>query len=273
MTRRTFFLAFAGLAILGIGAGLVWDRLAPGARTANSPTGGSAGDELTVAAAADLRLALDDAARVYGDRTRTRLVISYGSSGQLTQQIENGAPFDLFLSADRGFIDRLSRGGHTVPGTEKLYARGRLVLVLAPKLNRAPAGLADLKGPDIRYVAIANPDHAPYGRAARQALERAGLWDEVRPRIVFGENILQTFQLVQTGQADAGLVALSLVISGGLPYALVSAELHDPIDQGLAVLRQTRNEPRARDFVGFILSPEGQAILKKYGFEPAGGGN
>ncbi|HXF68520.1 MAG TPA: molybdate ABC transporter substrate-binding protein [Thermoflexus sp.] len=227
--------------------------------------------ELTVAAAADLRVAMEELVRVYRDRTGVRITVSYGSSGQLTQQIENGAPFDLFLSADWGYIERLRRGGHTVPETEQLYARGRLALVASPRLPKPPRSLSDLLDPSIRYVAIANPDHAPYGRAARQALEHVGLWEVLRPKIVFGENILQTFQFVQTGQADAGLVALALVRSGDLPWVLIPQEWHQPIDQGLAVLRRTSQESIARDFVAFILSPEGQAILRRYGFEAPGG--
>lgn len=267
-THRTFLvfiLVFVGPALMACRG------LSQGSTGRSSGQGNPDSRELIVAAAADLRIAMEELVRVYQARTGIRVTVSYGSSGQLTQQIENGAPFDIFLSADWGYIDRLRRGGHTVPGTEGLYARGRLALVASPKFPKALRSLSDLQDEAIRYVAIANPDHAPYGRAARQALERAGLWEALRPKIVFGDNILQTFQFVQTGQADAGLVALALVITGDEPYLLIPQELHAPIDQGLAVLRRTQHESIARDFVAFVLSDEGQAILRRYGFESPGG--
>lgn len=262
---RWVAILFAGLALVAC------QRLSRDLGSTPGREGNPNRGELTVAAAADLRVAMEELVRVYRDRTGIRITVSYGSSGQLTQQIENGAPFDLFLSADWGYIERLRRGGHTLPGTEQLYARGRLALVASPRLPKPPRSLSDLQDPSIRYVAIANPDHAPYGRAARQALEHLGLWEALRPKIVFGENILQTFQFVQTGQADAGLVALALVQSGDMPWVLIPQEWHQPIDQGLAVLRRTSQESIARDFVAFILSPEGQEILRRYGFESPGG--
>lgn len=228
------------------------------------------GRELVVAAAADLRTAMEELARIYQSRTGIRVIVSYGSSGQLTQQIENGAPFDVFLSADWRYIERLRRGGHTVPGTEQRYARGRLALVTSPKFPRTLRSLSDLQDPAVRHLAIANPNHAPYGQAARQALERAGLWEALQPKIVLGENILQTFQFVQTGQAEAGLVALALALPGDVPWVLVPQELYEPIDQGLTVLRRTSQEVIARDFVAFILGAEGQEVLRRYGFEPLG---
>lgn len=227
-----------------------------------------AGEPLRVAAAADLRVALGEIARVYEARAGAKVVLTFGSTGQLTQQIENGAPFDVFLAANEGFIGRLRQGGHTLAGTEQRYARGRLALVTGRQLGRRLTGLAELRDPAIRHVAIANPEHAPYGMAAQQALEASGLWEALRPKLVYGENIQQTMQYVQSGQAEAGLVALALAIPADLPWVLIPQELHQPLDQALAVMRRTRQEAAARAFVDLVLGADGQAILQQYGFEP-----
>jgi molybdate transport system substrate-binding protein len=251
-----------GIALVGFLAVGLADRL----------TTQAAREPLRVAAAADLRLALSEIARVYEARTGTKVVLSFGSTGQLTQQIENGAPFDVFLAANEAFIERLRQGGQTAAGTERRYARGRLALVAAPQLGRKLERLTDLEDPSIRYVAIANPAHAPYGLAARQALEASGLWETLRPKLVYGENIQQTMQYVQSGQADAGLVALALAQPSDLPWTLVPQELHQPLDQALAVMAHSRQKAEARAFTDFVLGPDGQAILERYGFEPPGGG-
>jgi molybdate transport system substrate-binding protein len=223
---------------------------------------------IQVAAAADLRLALSEIARLYQERTGREATLTFGSTGQLTQQIEQGAPFDLFLAANDAFIERLQRGGHTMPGTEIRYARGRLALVTSPNLRPPVTELRDLTAPAIRYIAIANPDHAPYGVAAQDALEALGLWGTLRPRLVYGENVQQAMQYVLTGQADAGIVAIALAIPSPLQWTLVPQELHRPLDQALAILRRTRQEAEARAFVDLVMSAEGQAILGRYGFEP-----
>ncbi len=232
---------------------------------------GSTAPSLQVAAAADLRPALTEIAQAFEARAGTKVVLSFGSTGQLTQQIENGAPFDVFLAANEAFIERLRQNGHTLAGTERRYARGRLVLVSAPQRGRPLEDLAALGAPAIRYVAIANPEHAPYGQAAREALEAQGLWESLRPKLVYGENIQQAMQYVQSGQADAGLVALALALPSDLPWTLVPQELHQPLDQALAVLRRTHQEAAARAFADFVLGPEAQAILERYGFESPGG--
>lgn len=231
----------------------------------------AAGEPLRVAAAADLRLALGEIARVYEARTGGKVVLTFGSTGQLTQQIEHGAPFDVFLAANEGFIERLRQGGHTLAGTERRYARGRLALVTAQQVGRTLGRLAALQDPSIRHVAIANPEHAPYGLAAQQALEASGLWEALRPKLVYGENIQQTMQYVQSGQAEAGLVALALAQPADLPWVLIPQELHRPLDQALAIVERTRQEAAARAFVDLVLGPDGQAILRQYGFEPPEG--
>ncbi len=255
------------LALVALSLGLLFGCSGPGTGPAGPvPAPDQGSPELTVAVAANFRPAMAEIIKAFEARTGAKITASYGSSGNFAQQIENGAPFDVFISADRGFVDRLSRGGHTVPGTERVYARGRLVLAAAPRLGRA-VPLEGLKAADIRYVALANPQVAPYGRAAQQVLERTGLWDEVRPKLVFGENIEQAFQYVRTRQADAGFVALSQVVGTDIPHVVVPQELHEPLDQALAVLRRSRNERLARQLVDFILGPEGQQLIRKYGFE------
>ncbi len=280
-------LAIGGAIVVGIfvvgllGQGLV----ARGGLGVNSGTPGmptnsavqgspeSAKETLQVAAAANLRSALGEIVDSFERRTGVKVVVTYGSSGQLTQQIENGAPFDVFMSADEAFVDRLRLGGHTMPGTEHPYARGRLVLVTAPSLARKLSGVSDLTDADVRYIAVAKPELAPYGRAAQEALQASGLWDRFQTKVVYAQNIEQAMTYVQSGQADAGFVALSLAIGSNLPWVLVPQELHRPIYQALTVVRGTTHEGAAKAFVSFVLSDEGQDILRRYGYEsPRGEG-
>lgn len=226
--------------------------------------------ELQVAAASDLRAALEEIAALYEERTGQRVVLTFGSTGQLTQQIENGAPFDVFLAANVAYVERLRQQGLTLAGSERRYARGRLALVASPHLGRTLERLEDLADASIRHVAIANPDHAPYGLAARQALERAGLWAAVAPKLVYGENVQQALQFVQQGSADAGLVALPLVQRTTLAWVPVDGGLHQPLDQALAVLARAPRADAAQAFAAFVVGPEGQRVLRSYGFEPPG---
>ena len=226
---------------------------------------------LVIFAASDLQLALGEISNAFAAAGHPKPTISFGSTGTLAQQIENGAPADVFFAADEGYIAGLERKGLVAPGTRQLYAVGRLVLVERTGLTPVTT-LADLARPDIRRIAIANPDHAPYGRAARDALQRAGLWASLQPRVILGENISQTFQFVQTGNADAGIVALSLVIAGGMRSSLVDATLHDPIAQAAAVMARTRQPEAARALIAFVNGPAGRPIMKKYGFALPGEG-
>ncbi len=231
---------------------------------------GARPNSLRIAAAADLRFALDDVVqqytRLHGD---LKIAPVYGSSGLFYAQLLNHAPFDMFLSADLQFPRKLADQGLTVPGSEFTYATGRLVIWSAnPALDLAHRGLEVLTGPEVRHVAIANPSHAPYGRAAEAALRSTGLYDRVKGKLVMGENITQAFQMVQSGAADAGLVALSLAIAPGAggQYAEVPAGAYPRIQQGGAILKWSAHVPAARQFREFLISPEGRAILKRYGF-------
>lgn len=228
--------------------------------------------ELLVFAASDLQFALAELSIAFAATGHKKPTISYGSTGTLSQQIENGAPADLFFAADESYLVDLEQKGLVPTGTRQLYAIGRIVLVERAGLP-AVTTLADLARSDIRRIAIANPDHAPYGRAARDAMMRAGLWSTFQPRLVLGENISQTFQFVATGNADAGVVALSLAIgTPGTRYTVIDAALHQPIAQSAGVLARTRQPVTAREFLAFVNGGPGRPIMKKYGFALPGEG-
>ncbi len=235
-------------------------------KTKSPATSTASPDELTVAAASDLTPAFEELGREFESTTKTKIVFVFGSTGMLTRQIENGAPFDLFAAANVSYIDELDQKGLIIPDSKAIYARGRITLWTA---NESPVrfqGIADLARPEIQRIAIANPDHAPYGLAAKQALQSAGVWDRVQPKVVYGDNIRQTLQYAQTGNVEVAIVALSLSINSNGRWTLIPEELHQPIDQGLAIMKTTKNEPAARAFAAFISSPQGKAIMKKYGF-------
>ena len=231
-----------------------------------SPATPASGGELTVAAAADLTPAFEELGREFEKTTKTKVVFVFGSTGMLTRQIENGAPFDLFASANVSYVDELDQKGLIIPDTKAIYARGRITLWTTSESPLRLQGVADLARPEVQRVAIANPDHAPYGLAAKQALQSAGVWERVQPKLVYGDNIRQTLQYAATGNVEVAIVALSLSIQSNGRWTLITEELHQPIDQGLAVIKGTRNEPAARAFATFISSPQGKAIMKKYGF-------
>ena len=228
---------------------------------------------VTVAAAADLRLALDQIAAAFEKAQGATVRITYGSSGNLARQIAQGAPFELFLSADEALAQRLIDSGHaTAPGA--LYGIGRLALI-ARKASaiEAEAGLATipaaLTGGAITRFAIANPEHAPYGARAREALQNFGVWDQLQGRLVLAENVAQAAQFVATGAADAGMTALPLVKVGDalatLRFSVVPVEYHTPLRQRMVLAKQAGAPARA--LYAFIASPGAQAILRTFGFE------
>lgn len=221
---------------------------------------------LTVAAASDLTPAFEEIGREFESATKTKVVFVFGSTGLLTRQIENGAPVDLFAAANVSYIDQLDQKGLIVPDTKAIYARGRITLWTPDESPLRLQSIADLARPEVTRIAIANPDHAPYGLAAKQALESAGIWGRVQPKLVYGDNIRQTLQYAQTGNVEVAIVALSLSVQGNGRWTLIPEELHQPIDQALAVIKSTKNEEAARAFAAFISSPQGKAIMKKYGF-------
>lgn len=220
---------------------------------------------LKVAAAADLTLAFQEIGKRFEAKTGTPVVFSFGSTGQLAEQIENGAPFDVFAAANVQAIEKLTKEKLVVPQTVHVYALGRIVI--ATKTKGAVQTLNDLLKDDIKKIAIANPDHAPYGVAAKQALQKAGIWEQVKPKIVYGKNIADTLAYVESGNAEAGIVALSLVkTSRSFHFQLINEAMHEPIQQAVAVMKATKHREEAKQFVAFLNSSEGRKIMKKYGF-------
>ena len=222
--------------------------------------------ELTVGAAADLTNAFEELGRQFESSHKVKVVFVFGSTGLLTQQIENGAPIDVFAAANVAYVDQLEQKGLIVAGTKAIYARGRITLWTTADSPLKIERVADLMRPEVKRIAIANPDHAPYGLAAQQALQSAGIWDALKPKLVYGDNIRQTLQYAETGNVEVAIVALSLSQQSTGRWTLIPEELYQPIDQGLAVIKSTRNEAASREFANFVTGPEGKAILEKYGF-------
>jgi len=241
--------------------------LAPSARAAG---------KVSVAAAANLVYALDaldaEFARIAPD---VAVTTATGASGGLVAQIENGAPFDVFLSADLDYPKALVAAGHADAQRVTCFATGRLVLWTTNPAVILTSVAATVRDPAVQKLAIANLDTAPYGRAARQALEKLGAWIDARPKLVVGENITQTAQFVETGNADAGFVALSLVLSPKLKdrgrWLEVPATLHAPLDQGAVLTTRGAANPAARRYLAFLASPAAQKILRDFGYGVPGG--
>jgi len=238
-------------------------------------------DTLTVAAAADLKFALEDCLAAFRkDNPGIEVKVSYGSSGNFCTQIANGAPFDLFLSADKKYPESLIVGGHAVADSLFPYALGRLV-VWVPKdslIDVAKLGIASLKNPAAKKVAIANPEHAPYGQAAVAAMKSLGVYDDVKAKLVLGDNISQTAQFVESGAADIGVIALSLAIAPVMAekgkYWEVPLSAFPQMIQAGVVTSQATNPAAARKLEDFLKSDAGKEILQKFGFLlPVGNNN
>lgn len=232
----------------------------------------AAADAPLVAGAADLQFALAEIAARFRAETGRELRLSLGSSGNITRQIEQGAPVEMFLSADEAFVFRLAEGGHA-RDRGVLYAVGRIVLFTPPGSPlRATDGMATiaaaLEAGQLRRFAIANPEHAPYGRAAEQALRAAGLWERIRPHLVLGENVAQAAQFALAGGSQGGIVAYSLVLAPALQgrgtFQLLPEELHGPLRQRMVLTR--RAGPAAEQFFAFMQGPAARAIMRRYGF-------
>jgi len=230
------------------------------------------GREIRVAAAADMKFAMEELSGKFEKQSETRVNVTYGSSGNFFSQFQNSAPFDVFFSADIEYPKKLEAAGLAEPGTLCEYAVGRIVIWTPPgaKVDVREMGWRTLLDARIEKIAIANPEHAPYGRAAVAALQKAGVYEAVRPKLVYGENISQAAQFVQSGNAQAGIVAKSLAVSPAMRDGKrweIPADMHPALEQGAIVLKDARNKDAARAFLEFVKSATGLTILAKYGFE------
>jgi molybdate transport system substrate-binding protein len=227
--------------------------------------------EITVAAAADLQFAMQDIAARFEKDTGKKVKVVYGSSGNFYQQIQNGAPFDAFFSANLDYAKKLEAAGLAEPGTLYQYAPGKIVLWV-PSASKADLadGLKALAGPGARKVSIANPEHAPYGHAAVAALQKENLYEQVKSKLVMGENISQAASFVLSGSADAGIIALSLALAPNMKdkgrYVEVPAGDYPPIEQGSIVLKASSKKDAARAFLEYLKTPASAELLKNYGF-------
>ena len=234
-------------------------------------SGVASAQDVKIAAAADLKFAMADMQPQFEKQGGAKLEVSYGSSGNFLTQIQNGAPFDLFFSADSEYPKKLESAGLTEPGTLYQYAVGRIVIwTLADSgIDVAKDGWKALLDERVKKIAVANPEHAPYGKAAVAALKKAGIYEQVKAKLVYGENISQAAQFVQSGNAQVGFVALSLAVSPAMKNGNkweVPADTYPAIQQAVVVLKSAKNKEAARKFVEFVKSSAGREILVRYGF-------
>jgi molybdate transport system substrate-binding protein len=226
---------------------------------------------LRIAAASDLQFAFSDLASQYEKQSGAKLSITDGSSGNFFAQIQNGAPFDLFFSADISYPQKLIEAGLAEPDSRYTYAFGRIVLWLPSDspLNPAQAQWNTLLDPRIQKIAIANPEHAPYGRAAVAALQKAGFYEQVKSKLVYGENISQAAQFVQSGSAQAGILALSLTFAPAMKSGKtweIPRDLYPPLEQAVVLLKSSPNKSAAGAFLAFLRTEQARATLARYGF-------
>lgn len=226
-------------------------------------------ESLTIAAAADLKFAMTEVVAGFQSKHSTdKIEVIYGSSGKFLAQISNGAPFDMFFSADIAYPRALEKLGLT-EGKVQSYAIGRIVLwSLKPEL--AKTSLKTLPKAAVGKLAIANPQHAPYGLRAQEALQHEGAWEMMQPKLVLGENIAHATQFVDSGAAEAGIIALSLVLSPALrgkgTWTLIPSEWHQPLEQGFVITKRARHNSLAVDFARYISSEAARAVMRRYGF-------
>jgi molybdate transport system substrate-binding protein len=226
-------------------------------------------EKITIAAAADLKFAMDEiVAGFKNSHPDNEVDVIYGSSGKFQTQIQEGAPYDLYFSADIAYPRELAKLGLAASEATP-YAVGRIVL-WSNSMDASKMTLASLNDPKINKIAIANPKHAPYGKRAEEALRASKMWDTVQDKLVFGENIANTAQFVQTGNAQVGIIALSLALNPELAtkggYYLIPDNLHEPLEQGYIITKLGADKPLAKEFADFMGSKPARGIMTKYGF-------
>ncbi|HWY57238.1 MAG TPA: molybdate ABC transporter substrate-binding protein [Terriglobales bacterium] len=232
--------------------------------------------EITVAAAADLQFAMQDVAAQFQKQTGKTVKLIYGSSGNFFQQIQNGAPFDMFFSANVDYPKKLEAAGLIEPASFYQYAKGKIVIWVRneSKLDLS-SGMQVLLDFSVKKIAVANPQHAPYGQAAVAALQKENIYEKVKDKFVLGENISQTASFVVSGSADVGIVALALALSPNMKdkgrYVAVPSDQYPPIEQACVIISSSRNKETARQFLSFIKTDAVANALRSYGFDTPGG--
>lgn len=220
-------------------------------------------EPLLVAAASDLQPAFTELGELYAAQTGRPVTFTFGSSGQLAQQLRAGAPYEVFASASAGYVEEVLAAGRGDAATQADYAVGRLAVWTG---GQEDVSLEQLAEPRFRRIAIANPEHAPYGLAAQQALASSGVLEAVRERLVYGENVSDTLRLATSGNADVAVVALSLVLAEGGRHTVVPEQAHPPLRQALLVTAAPERARAARAFTDLVASPEGRALMSRHGF-------
>jgi molybdate transport system substrate-binding protein len=219
-----------------------------------------------VFAASDLGPAFAQIVPQFERKTQTDVTVVLGSTGMLAQQIRHGAPADVFFAANDTFVKALAAEHLTLRQTHVVYARGRIATVTLKSGSIRINELKDLSDARVKRIAIAHPQHAPYGLAAKQAIEAAGLWQVLEPKLVFGENVQQAAQFVRSGSAEAGIVARSVADTSDLQWKLVDARLHAPLDQMAAVLARSKQPAAALSFIAFVNGADGRSVMGQFGF-------
>jgi len=223
--------------------------------------------KLRIAAAADLALAFKEIAAQFEEETKIPTEITFASTGTTAMQIENGAPYDVFAAADVAYVEALNKKGLILDGTQELYAQGRIGIAT---LKGNDLGIKELKdladNPKVKKIAIAEPSHAPYGKAAKQAFEHLNLWDKVQSKMVYGQNIQDTLTTLKSGNVDAAIISLSIYKPDEVNFTLIDGSWHAPLNQMMAILKSTKQEENARKFIAYVNGEKGRVVMKKYGF-------
>jgi len=237
-----------------------------GCRGDRTATSGNQPIELTVAAASNLTDVCMEVGPRFTSKTGIKVIFSFGATADLAKQIENGAPFDVFAAADSEHPEQLEAKGLLTPNSRAIYARGRLVLWLPPGSELKATRIEDITAKEFERIAIAKPDVAPYGRATVESLRNLKIWDAIEARVIYGQNVSQTKQYAATGNAEVAFLPLALVKPGEGTYIEVKDDLHRPIDQALGIVKESKKQVEARQFVDFLMSPEIQEFLSQRGY-------